>query len=120
MSARCITIIVCLALLTTSIAFAWPDDPLANVPVSTVPGEKADVYLVSDSHNGALIVWEDKRDGDWDIYLQRLNQDGIPIWTQDGVSVCSADDHQNIYHSDTTIPGQTAGVSVFTDDLIET
>ncbi len=51
-------------LLMASLAEAtWPNDPLVNVPISIVPGEKADVYLCTDNLNGALIVWEDKRAG---------------------------------------------------------
>ncbi len=96
------------ALLASSTANAtWPNDPLINVPVSTVPGEKADVYLVSDGQNGALIVWEDKRAGQWDIYLQRLNAEGVPVWRQGGVPVCNASDHQNLYHSSDGTTGVT-------------
>lgn len=59
-----ITSLVIPALLAASIAGAsWPNDSLINVPVSTVPGEKYDVFTVTDGQNGALIAWEDDRAG---------------------------------------------------------
>ncbi len=99
-------------LLTSSIANAtWPNDPLVNVPVSTVPGEKDDVYLTTDNQNGALIVWEDKRAEQKDIYMQRLNEDGVAVWTQGGVPVCTANDNQNLYHSSDGTCGVTPVVA---------
>ena len=75
---------------------AWPDDPLINVPVSTVPGEKYDVFLVDDAHDGALIAWEDDRSGQTDIYLQRLDAGGDPVWTPGGIAVCAAAGDQGL------------------------
>ena len=44
---------------------------------------------VSDGVGGAVVIWEDFRTGkDWDVYAQRLNSDGIPLWAEDGVPIC--------------------------------
>ena len=95
-----ITLLVIPALLASSIAGAtWPDDPLVNVPVSTVPGEKYDVFIVTDGQDGALIAWEDDRAGQTDIYLQRLDADGNPVWLEGGRVVCNAAEDQALYHS---------------------
>lgn len=85
----------------------WPDDPLINIPVSTVPGEKNDVFLVTDGTDGALVAWEDSRSGQADIYLQRLSAEGLPLWTAGGIPVCNAPDHQSLYHSSDSTCGVT-------------
>lgn len=44
---------------------------------------------VSDGVGGTVVIWEDFRTGkDWDVYAQRLNSDGLPLWTEDGVPIC--------------------------------
>jgi len=53
--------------------------------------------IVSDSSGGAILVWEDRRNGtDYDLYAQRLNSSGQVQWTADGVVVTAASDDQTI------------------------
>jgi len=40
-----------------------------------------------DGEGGAIIVWQDKRDGQYDVYAQRINELGHPLWQANGVSV---------------------------------
>lgn len=45
--------------------------------------------IVSDGAGGAVICWQDKRNGsDYDIYAQRINASGVPQWTANGVALC--------------------------------
>jgi len=46
--------------------------------------------LVPDGSGGAIIVWEDRRTGSSDIYAQRVDSNGVPQWTTDGVTICAA------------------------------
>jgi hypothetical protein len=114
MTARLIAVTVvlvlpCLALPAAAAAqaVAWPGDPLVNVPIATVPGEKYDVFVVSDGCGGVIMAWEDRRSGDFDIYAQRLDVNGQPLWQPDGVPVCTAFGHQRLYHSSTGTTGFT-------------
>ena len=47
--------------------------------------------LISDSDGGAIIVWQDGRNGPGtsDIYTQRINENGIAQWPADGIPVCA-------------------------------
>ncbi|HID87319.1 MAG TPA: hypothetical protein EYP55_08055, partial [Anaerolineae bacterium] len=46
-------------------------------PISTAPGDQGDVVVAYNSRAGEyLVAWEDRRGGDWDIYLQRVSGDG--------------------------------------------
>ncbi|SEP55245.1 T9SS type A sorting domain-containing protein [Flavobacterium urocaniciphilum] len=51
--------------------------------------------IVSDGSNGAIITWQDSRNGNFDIYAQRVNSSGIIQWTNNGVAICTAPDSQS-------------------------
>ncbi len=52
--------------------------------------------LISDSNGGAIIVWEDARNGagTLDIYAQRLNENGVTQWNSDGIPICAEQSYQ--------------------------
>ncbi|MGF2410803.1 T9SS type A sorting domain-containing protein [Ferruginibacter sp.] len=72
----------------------WGADGL---PVCTATGIQNNLQLLADN-SGAMIVWSDGRVGssNADIYAQRLNQLGTPLWTLDGAAVCTASSLQNM------------------------
>ncbi len=63
----------------------------SGVPVCTDPGAQGSVAIVSDGAAGAILVWLDGRNSDYDIYTQKLNGVGTPQWTGDGIPVCAAE-----------------------------
>jgi len=47
--------------------------------------------MVSDGRYGFIAAWHDFRNGlNYDIYAQRLRQNGVPAWTLNGVALCVA------------------------------
>jgi len=53
--------------------------------------------LCPDGFGGTFISWSDERNLEnthRDIYMQRINAQGNPLWTADGVSVCDAETEQ--------------------------
>jgi subtilisin-like proprotein convertase family protein len=52
--------------------------------------------IITDSNGGAIIAWEDGRNGigTGDIYAQRLDENGVALWTTDGVPVCTDQAYQ--------------------------
>jgi hypothetical protein len=80
--------------LACAAAFAWSGDSTVNNPVCTATGQPANPQIVSDGSGGAIIAWEDTRDGG-SIYAQRLDSGGAPQWTANGVKICDATDVQN-------------------------
>lgn len=57
-----------------------------GVPVCSVPGRQYHPQVVSDGAGGAIVVWEDYRvPSQVQLYLQRLDPTGHPMWTPDGV-----------------------------------
>ena len=51
--------------------------------------------IVSDGSNGAIITWQDTRNGNFDVYAQRVNSLGIMQWTNNGIAICTAADSQS-------------------------
>jgi hypothetical protein len=64
-----------------------------TVPVCSGPA----VYgypIITRLDTCVLVCWTDMRHGDWDVYAQKLNPAGSPIWAPNGVPVCRADGRQ--------------------------
>lgn len=69
---------------------AWPNDPRVNVPVAVAAGHQIEPSAVSDGAGGMIVTWGDQRGANSDVYAQRINSAGIPLWTANGVAVCTA------------------------------
>src|SRR5439155_16344319 len=68
---------------------------LDGVAVCTVGNDQLGAVAVPDGSGGAIIVWQDIRNGsNWDIYGQRLNQSGVAQWSANGLPLCVASGSQ--------------------------
>lgn len=85
----------------------WTAD---GVPLSTATGAQQNPVLVADGAGGAIVAWEDIRNGSFDIYAQRVNAAGAVQWTTDGMAVCAASNTQNAVK----IVGDGAGGAIVT------
>ncbi|MFX1500031.1 MAG: hypothetical protein ACFFDH_03600 [Promethearchaeota archaeon] len=50
--------------------------------------------ICSDGSGGAIIAWEDNRNGAYDIYAQHIASNGLVQWGSKGIEVCIAADYQ--------------------------
>jgi hypothetical protein len=68
---------------------AWPANGRA---LCLAPGAQVDPTIVSDGAHGAIVTWEDPRDGTSHIYAQRVLGSGAIAagWPVDGRAVCTA------------------------------
>ncbi len=68
-----------------------------GVPVCTAPDFQLGAQIVSDGDGGAIMVWQDERDGwlTYDIYAQRVDVNGNPLWLDDGAPVCMNPESQS-------------------------
>jgi hypothetical protein len=67
-----------------------------GIGISTGSGSQETPSIVADGAGGAIIAWTDSRSGNFDIYAQRVTGPGVPMWTSNGVAVCSAFDDQSV------------------------
>ena len=56
---------------------------------TTSPDDAYDTQITSDGSGGAIITWEDRRSGDYDIYARKVDAGGNPQWTAEGVGICT-------------------------------
>lgn len=78
--------------LNSSGEFQWSEH---GIPVCSAPGNQQRPVIVSDGEGGAIITWQDDRNGSHDIYAQRINGSGEMQWTIDGVAATIAPDDQS-------------------------
>jgi len=64
--------------------------PIVNVPICTAIFDQFGPQMVPDGAGGSILVWQDYRSGQLDIYAQRVNGAGVPQWAPNGVPVCKA------------------------------
>jgi hypothetical protein len=63
---------------------------IVNVAVCTAAADQTAAVLLADGAGGGIVVWQDRRVGDWDVYAQRLGVAGETDWGLDGMPVCKA------------------------------
>ncbi|MBL7994424.1 fibronectin type III domain-containing protein, partial [bacterium] len=93
-----------------NVSAQWSTSPTVNNAVSATTGDQKLPQAVSDGSGGTIIVWEDGRSGQSDIYAQRLNSSGVPQWTANGIVICNAGNVQ----SDAKIVSDGAGGAIIT------
>jgi len=77
--------------VTESGTYCWASN---GVAVCSESGDQKRPKLCKDYLYGTIIVWEDSRDGDMDIYAQRLDLTGNRMWGGSGLSICTASEDQ--------------------------
>jgi hypothetical protein len=69
---------------------AIPQWTTNGVAVCTAADRQQFAGMVTDMAGGAILAWRDDRDpGNSDIYAQRVNAAGTPVWTPNGKVVCA-------------------------------
>lgn len=67
-----------------------------GVAINSENGDQTEADMISDGAGGAILAWTDYRRGERnpDIYTQRIDGSGKPLWPKEGVLVCGAPDVQ--------------------------
>ncbi|MCX6739776.1 MAG: hypothetical protein NTZ49_00930 [Candidatus Parcubacteria bacterium] len=61
-----------------------------GVAISATTNNQEGPQIIADGSNGAIIVWEDFRNSNGDIFAQKVNSSGTPQWTANGVAISIA------------------------------
>jgi hypothetical protein len=70
----------------------WTPDGIA---LCSAANDQLTPVIATDLAGGAIVAWDDYRDGATaDIYVQRVDDTGTPLWTGNGVALCTAADDQ--------------------------
>lgn len=73
-----------------------PQWTVGGVALCTADFNQHNPAIVSDGAGGAIVVWQDHRAGQPDIYAQLVDDAGDPMWDVDGVAVCAASRAQQV------------------------
>ena len=89
-----------LGLVPDPAAAQWTADPTISVKVCGENQSQRDPRGAHDGEGGVIIAWSDERTGPSfaDVYAQRLDSGGNPIWTAGGVVVDSSTSIQHYVH----------------------
>src|SRR6185295_1567301 len=67
-----------------------------GVALCTATGDQWNPELVPDGSGGAIVTWSDDRAAaNRDIYVQRVDSTGTPLWAPNGVAICAATGSQS-------------------------
>jgi len=69
---------------------------LGGYSICAAPGDQFSPLTIPDGFGGVIFEWADNRnETSGDIYVQRIDADGNPLWEANGVAVCKAPYVQN-------------------------
>lgn len=83
-----------LLLKTLSLSAQWNSNTALNTEVSLATGDKYSPAIITDDSGGAIIVWRDSRNGNFDIYAQRIDINGMALWKPNGIAICTLSSKQ--------------------------
>lgn len=65
-----------------------------GVIVADTFASKRNPVVLSDDEGGAIVIWEDRRSDEGDLYAQRINDRGERLWGEAGKPVCVYESRQ--------------------------
>jgi hypothetical protein len=71
----------------------WGTD---GIPLCTAGGAQLSPAAIADGAGGAIVVWQDRRNGTDDVYAQHVDVNGNLLWAPSGVPVVAAADNQDV------------------------
>jgi hypothetical protein len=84
-----------------------------GVPICTNANNQYAPGMSADGSGGAIIAWQDDRNGLLDIYAQKVNASGVVQWTANGIAISAATSDQ--YGPVITGDGSGGAVIAWTD-----
>lgn len=72
-------------------------DSLDMPVVQMANDQKNPLVFKSEPDGGYIVVWEDNRAGNTDIYAQKYNKNGVRLWALNGIPVATGTDNQNYF-----------------------
>ncbi|MFA7359838.1 MAG: T9SS type A sorting domain-containing protein [Candidatus Kapaibacterium sp.] len=90
-SAGIFLVLIMIALLLPNITFSQNQ----GRPVTVATNDQTNAVTVTDGSGGSITAWQDRHNGKSEIFAQRMNAAGNPLWTLNGVPICTQDSSFN-------------------------
>jgi len=65
----------------------WSSDPAVNLAIADLSDAQVQPKLAPTGDGGFYVSWFDNSAGGYDVYLQRLDADGVELWAHNGILV---------------------------------
>jgi hypothetical protein len=90
-----ITLVLLIPAAPATAGQGWSCASDSTVPVVVAPGNQWNVQMASDGLHGAVVVWQDRRNGTSDkLYVQRIAANGTILWADGGIPLASTPGYQ--------------------------
>ena len=71
-----------------------PQWAVDGVALCSLPAQQSNAQILADGSGGAIVTWRDFRNGNADVYGQRVGASGAAQWTAGGAPICTAPNNQ--------------------------
>jgi hypothetical protein len=78
--------VILLAFITIPVSAQWSSNPDSNTIITSQYLYYTKAAIMNDDAGGAFIAWVDSKNYTT-IYVQRINADGVPLWTTNGLAI---------------------------------
>ncbi len=102
-------------LLLSALWAQWSSDSLQNTAIVVYSGSQVVPKIRATSDGGCYISWYDNRNGNYDMYLQRLNPQGEKVWATDGLLISDHAQETWVTDYDLTVDQDDNAILVFND-----
>jgi len=102
-------------ILTISANAQWPDNPDTNLAVTTQAGEQVIAKVAATSDGGCFVSFYNHAGGNYDMYMQRLDADGVIQWEQDGLLISDYPQDTWLTDYDMTVDMEDNAILTFND-----
>ncbi len=102
-------------LLWCSLAGAWPAAPDTNLVICDRTGEQTVPKIAATSDGGCYVAWYDHASGNYDVYMQRLDPQGNPVWAENGLLISNHAQSTWITDWDLGVDSTNSAIVVFND-----
>ena len=98
------------------LAFAqWPQSADTNLVICNHNGEQVLPKIAATSDGGCFISWFDHASGNYDVYMQRLDGNGVAQWQENGLLISSHSQETWLTDYDMTVDQQDHAIVTFND-----
>ena len=66
-----------------------PQWTAGGASVCSASNDQINAHAIADAAGGAIVVWDDYRSGNGNIYAQRMSGSGVAQWAANGVALCT-------------------------------
>jgi len=64
-------------------------------PITVSSNNQTNAVTITDGNGGSITAWQDRRNGKSEIFAQRMNASGDPLWALNGIPLCTQDSSFN-------------------------